>query len=137
MDVPHPPPPKREPSTGLLVVGGPIAAGDVPALCERLSAVIATSDGETIVCDVGGLPANVKTVEALARLQLTARRRQRRIRLRRASPELESLLEFVGLGDVVPVRPRPKLASQRGRHAEQGEHPLGVEERVDRDDPPV
>jgi hypothetical protein len=135
--MPHPPPTNPEPSTGLLVIGGPIGDGDVDALCERLAAVIATSDAESIVCDVGGLPANVKTVEALARLQLTARRRGRRIRLQRASPELEGLLEFVGLADVVPVRPRPKLLSRRGRHAEEREHPLGIEERVDRDDPPV
>ena len=135
--MPQPPPTNPEPSTGLLVIGGPIGDGDVDALCERLAAVIATSDAESIVCDVGGLPANVKTVEALARLQLTARRRGRRIRLQRVSPELEGLLEFVGLADVVPVRTRPKLLSRRGRYAEEREHPLGVEERVDRDDPPV
>ena len=137
MDAPHLPPPHVAPSTGLLVIGGPIAEGDVQALCERLATLIATSDAETIVCDVGGLPANVRTVEALARLQLTARRRQRRIRLRRASPGLERLLEFVGLADVVPAGPSPKLLRRRGRDAEEREHPLGVEERVDRDDPPV
>ena len=92
-----------ERSTGLLVIAGPIAEGDVQALCERLDVVIATSDAQVVVCDVGALPANARAIEALARLQLTARRRQRRIRLQRASPELQQLLQFVGLADVVPA----------------------------------
>jgi len=89
--------------TGLLVIAGPLADGDVQALCERLRAVIATSDAQVVICDVGALPANARAIEALARLQLTARRLQRRIRLQRASPELQLLLEFVGLADVVPA----------------------------------
>ena len=125
----------REPSTGLLVIGGPLACGDVAALCDRLRAVLSASDASVVVCDVGALPANARTIEALARLQLTARRLQCRIRLRRVSAELEQLLRFAGLADVVPIS--GQLSGQRRRHAEQGEHPLRVEERVDRDDPPV
>jgi hypothetical protein len=130
MDVPPAPPP--EPSTGLLVVAAPI--GDVAMLCERLRSVFATSDAEVVVCDVGALPANARTIEALARLQLTARRLGRRIRLQRASPELEQLLEFAGLADVVAVG---RALRGRSRDAEEREHPCGVEERVDGDDPPV
>jgi hypothetical protein len=123
---------------GLLVVAGPIADGDVPRLCERLRAVIASSDAELVVCDVAALPANARAIEALARLQLTARRLHRRIRLQRAAPGLEHLLQFVGLADVVPVSPTSTpLGGQRGRNAEEGEHPRRVEEGVDRDDPPV
>jgi hypothetical protein len=90
---------------GLLVITGPLGDGEVKTLCERLRAVIATSDAQVVVCDVSALPANARAIEALARLQLTARRLQRRIRLQRASPELQQLLEFVGLADVVPVSP--------------------------------
>ena len=133
MDV-QPPPHAHSPSTGLLVIAGPIGDGDVPPLCECLRAVIDGSDGELIVCDVGALPANVRTVEALARLQLTARRHGRRIQLQRASRELEQLLEFVGLADVAAVRP---ALGGRSRHAEEREHPRRIEKRVDRDDPPV
>ena len=130
---PHPPPhPEPEAIAGLLVIASPIAGTDVPQLCERLTAVLATSDAQTIVCDVGGLPANTQTIDALARLQLSARRHHRRIRLRRATPELVALLEFVGLADVLP-----HLLSQRHRHPEQREHPRRVEERVDRGDPAV
>jgi anti-anti-sigma regulatory factor len=145
MEEPHPPPPDAGPIIGLLVIGGPIAAADVPRLCERLTAVIATSDADVVVCDVGDLPANTQTIETLARLQLTARRLQRRVRLQRASPDLQQVLAFVGLADVFPYsqRPAPKpapgaeLLRQGRRHPEQREHPLRVEERVDRRDPPV
>jgi hypothetical protein len=117
------------------VIGGPIADGDVEALCERLNAVIAASDAELVVCDVRALSPSAGAVEALARLQLTARRQDRRIRLQRASPCLEHVLRFVGLSDVLGVD--GPSAVQRHRHAEQREHPLRVEERVDRDDPAV
>lgn len=95
-------PPDHEPSAGLLAVGGPVAGADARALCDRLRSLIAASDAGVIVCDVGSLPADARAIEALARLQLTARRAQRHIRLRRASPELEQLLDFVGLADVLP-----------------------------------
>jgi len=146
MEEPHPPPDLAPPSTtGLLVIGGPVAAADVPRLCERLTAVIATSDADVVVCDVGDLAADTQTIAALARLQLTARRLQRRIRLQRASRDLQQVLAFVGLADVFPVgrratrrpAPRPELLGRPRRNAEQREHPLGVEKRVDRDDPPV
>jgi hypothetical protein len=88
---------------GLLVITGPIAGDDVAALCERLKAVISASDADVVICDVGALPANARALEALARLQLTARRLQRRIRLQRASAELAQLLHFAGLADVVPI----------------------------------
>lgn len=129
-------PPDLERSTGLLVVAGPIADdSDVHALTERLSAVIASCDAQVIVCDVSALPPCARSIEALARLQLTARRHNRHIRLQRASPCLEHLLEFVGLADVMSGK--APSGGQRHRRAEDREHPLCVEERVDRGDPPV
>jgi len=132
MDVPTSP--AHGPSTGLFVIAGPIGDGDAPRLCERLRNIINSSDGEVVVCDVGALPANARTIEALARLQLTARRHGRRIRLQRVSPELQQLIEFVGLADVLGVRPALR---GRSRDAEEREHPRGIEERVDPDDPPL
>jgi hypothetical protein len=110
------------------VIAGPLAAGDAAELCERLRAVLATSDAAVVVCDVGGLPADIVTVDALARLQLTARRLGRRIELRSRSPELDRLVAFVGLADVLGL----------GGHCGQAEErvqPRAVEERVDRGDP--
>jgi STAS domain len=119
------PPPPSQP---VWVIAGPLAAGDAAELCERLRVVLATSDAAVVVCDVGGLPADIVTVDALARLQLTACRLGRRIELRSRSPELDRLVAFVGLADVLGL----------GGHCGQAEErvqPRAVEERVDRGDP--
>jgi anti-anti-sigma regulatory factor len=57
----------------------------------------------TIVCDVGILAADVTTIDALARLQLIARRLGRELRLRGASRELVELLELCGVGEILRV----------------------------------
>jgi anti-anti-sigma regulatory factor len=67
----------------------------------------------TIVCDVGALAPDAAAVDALARLQLSARRLGHEILLRDASTELQELLEFVGLRDVLRI--------ETGRQAEQRE----------------
>jgi hypothetical protein len=108
------------------VLAGPIAAGDAEDLCERLRVVLTSSDASVLVCDVRGLQADVVTVDALARLQLTARRLGRRIELRSGTPELDRLLAFVGLADVLGLGPL--------RQTEEREQPRRVEERVDRGD---
>jgi hypothetical protein len=61
---------------------------------------------ETVVWDAGPLPAEIATVDALARLSLLARRSGAVIQLRRVSPELQELIDLVGLGRVL-VLPRP------------------------------
>jgi hypothetical protein len=52
--------------------------------------------------DVADLPANVVTVDTLARLQLAARRDGYTLRLRNASAELVELIALLGLRDVLP-----------------------------------
>jgi hypothetical protein len=42
-------------------------------------------------------------IDVLARMQLTARRLGRSIRLRHACPEVQELLRLAGLADVMPV----------------------------------
>ena len=49
--------------------------------------------------------ADLRAVDALARLQLVASRRGRRLRLHGAGESLVTLLDVVGLGDVVRVCP--------------------------------
>jgi hypothetical protein len=73
------------------------------------------------------------TVEALARLQLTARRRGSRVRLRDASPELCDLLEFMGLSEILLSHG----SVGTGRQAEEREERSRVEEEADPGDPPV
>jgi ABC-type transporter Mla MlaB component len=55
-----------------------------------------------VFCDVQGVTADAVTVDALARLQLAARRCQCQVRLRGASKELRELVDFMGLRDVLP-----------------------------------
>ena len=55
-----------------------------------------------VFCDVQGFAADAVTVDALARVQLAARRRQCKLRLRGASAELRALLAFMGLNEVLP-----------------------------------
>ena len=139
--MPPPPPlgPRPEPATAVLVIGAPIADGDVAPLCERLIALARGSDADVIVCDVRALDADARSIDALARLQLTARRLGRRIRLHRVSPELDALLSFLGLADVVGGggSTRLDLLGRCLRQAEERKQPRGVEERVDRDDTPA
>jgi hypothetical protein len=71
----------------------------------------------------------VRTVGALARLQLEARRLGLELRVVHASAELSELVAFVGLDGVLLVEPR--------RQAEQREETLGVEEERELDDPPA
>ena len=119
----------------MLVIGAPIGDGDVTRLCERLTELARGSDAEVIVCDVRELAADARSIDALARLQLTARRLGRRIRLHRMSPELDALLSFCGLADVVGGG-GPALLGRCLRQPEERKQPRGVEERVDRDDAP-
>ena len=87
----------------VLLVTGPIARRAVPKLCERFHQLLGSSGAEMIVCDVGAMdPPDADTVEALARLQLTAMRMGRRVRYVDASGELRDLLAFSGLDGVMP-----------------------------------
>ena len=72
------------------------------------------------VYDAGALPPDARAVEALARLQLDARRRGRSARVHGASSELQELLAFCGLSFVLGLEP--------GWQPEQREDRLGVEE---------
>lgn len=82
----------------LYVAGPSVARADVPELCDRLRLLYGSGTDE-VVCDVGALTRpDLSTVEALARLRLTARRAGGRLRLRNAGPGLMSLLELTGLG---------------------------------------
>ena len=83
-------------------VRGPIERADLPGLCDRVCALFARTAPAIAFCDVSDVPADAVTVDALARLQLAACRCACRVRLRNASPELRSLVEFMGLEDVLP-----------------------------------
>jgi ABC-type transporter Mla MlaB component len=126
--------PSPEPNTILLVISGPIGRADVLRLCERVRVLLQVSDANQVVCDVEALlDPDAVTVEALARLQLTALRLGRRVRLRHACDELQDLIALMGLAEVVslwaglPLEPRGQ--------AEEREQARGVDEEADPADP--
>jgi ABC-type transporter Mla MlaB component len=82
-------------------VRGPIARGDLPGLCERICELLEDSGAGVAVCDVRSVDTDAVTVDALARLQLAARRHGCRVRLRHASNELRELVAFMGLANVL------------------------------------
>jgi len=90
------------PQTIAFAVSGPIARADLPGLCERVCGLLSTSGAAVALCDVSGVEPDAVTADALARLQLAARRHGCQVRLRSASNELLELLAFMGLRDVLP-----------------------------------
>jgi ABC-type transporter Mla MlaB component len=90
-------------STVAFAVRGPIARSDLDGLCDRVCAVLCESRAEVAFCDVAGLGPDAVTVEALARLQLGARRLGCQVRLQQASSELLQLVAFMGLTEVLPA----------------------------------
>jgi ABC-type transporter Mla MlaB component len=88
--------------TAAFAIRGPIARADLPGLCDRVRAVLTETGAGTVLCDVHGVEPDAVTVDALARLQLAARRRRCQVRLHNASDELVELVAFMGLSDVLP-----------------------------------
>jgi len=89
--------------TIVLVIGGLLTPSSILGHCERLHLLLEGCSGP-VVCDLGMLDgADAGTVDALARLQLTARRLDRQVRLSHASSELQELLALMGLRDVLPL----------------------------------
>jgi hypothetical protein len=109
------------------VVVDPAALADVSGTCERLRRVLGSSRSELVVCHVGLLThPDAGTVEALARLCLTARRLGRGFVLRGASPHLRELITLMGLAD--PLLRGAGLSLGKRRETEEREHPGRVEE---------
>jgi ABC-type transporter Mla MlaB component len=89
-------------STAAFVIRGPISRADLPGLSDRVCALLAETRAEVVRCEVNGVEADAVTVDALARLQLAARRHGCRVRLCGASDGLLALVDFMGLEDVLP-----------------------------------
>jgi hypothetical protein len=109
-------------------VGATVTRADIPALCADLAALLGRRGRGVVICDVAGVARpTVVTVEALARLRLVARRHGWRLVVRGAGPDLLQLVALLGLADALP---------EAGRQPEEREQAGGVEEVVDRGDPP-
>lgn len=92
--------PQRGPPEVAFAIRGPISRADLPGLCDRVCAALGRS-GSVLACDVEGVEPDAVVVDALARLQLAARRRECEVRLRWASAPLLELVELMGLTNVL------------------------------------
>jgi ABC-type transporter Mla MlaB component len=123
---PRPPP---EPSAIVLALGGPIAREEIPGLCERVGSMLEGSGRGPVDCDVGALEPDAVTVDAMARMLLTARRLGHRVRFKDAPPELWGLLRLMGLDEVLPCGATSGV-EPRGQ-PEEREQTRGVQEERD------
>lgn len=142
----------------IFAVGPTVTRADIPGLCAALAETLRGRGrgGGVVVCAVDGVTRpDVATVEALARLRLTARRHGRQLTVGGAGPELIRLIDLLGLTDLLdppgpgessnlgdssdpsdpsgPGEPpgAGRLLLQAGRQLEQGEQAADVEEVVD------
>ena len=107
-----------------LTLPAPVGLADVPALCDRAERLLREGLATTLECDVAEVQApDLGAVEALTRVDLTAKRLGAGIRLRGASVGLLELLAFCGL-------PLESVVDAQGQ-AEEREEPGGVQEERD------
>jgi hypothetical protein len=99
----------------------------------RTVVLVVHGDVEVVLGRVVGLRPDLALVDALARLQLAARRLGCSIRLHDPCEELRELLELAGLAELGAGG--LGLSLEARREAEGGEQ-LGVEEVVQPGDPP-
>jgi ABC-type transporter Mla MlaB component len=118
-----------------LALRGQIARSDLPRLCKRVCAALRES-GAVVACDVASVLPDAATIDALARLQLAARKRGCCVRLLNASAELLDLVDFMGLTHVLSER-SSALLGELERKPEARELRLDVEEERELDDPAV
>ena len=103
-------------------------------LSDFVRALLHRTHSPVIVCDVGRVrDPHLGTVDALARVQLTARRLGSSLWLRGASSELRELLALAGLCEAFPCWTGLRL--EPSGKAEEREEPRGVEEEGDPADP--
>ena len=96
-------------------IWGPIRRADMAGLCDRVCSLLSEEGSDVAVVDVGTVPADAVTVDALARLQLAARSKNCRVLLRGASRDLRLLVAFMGLEDVLVTTPGAVADRTAGR----------------------
>lgn len=89
------------PHTVAFAIRGPITRADLPGLCRCVCALLSRSGADVVFCDVSEADTDAVTVDALARLQLSATRQDCGMRLVGASGPLRELVQFMGLEDVL------------------------------------
>jgi len=90
--------PPPAPNSAVLVITGRIDRGSLPKLSQRLVSLIEQRRPLGVTCDVGAMKScDLETLDALAHLQLLARRLGCELRVVQATRHLMELVEFLGL----------------------------------------
>ena len=86
----------------VIVLSDSLTRADIPSLCERARRWLENSEVAVVICDAHALTdPDAVAIDAVARLQLTAKRVGRELRLRDACSRLQELIELAGLSDVL------------------------------------
>jgi hypothetical protein len=126
------------PGGTVLIMLAPVPRDGIPALCERARRLLAGCDAGPVSCDVDALAEpDAVTIDALARLQLTALRLGYRVELQRARGPLVELLLLSGLNGVLRCAGSGVSRVEARGEPEHREQALGVQEEADPDDPAV
>lgn len=113
-----------------LILEGPMVDAEVRAMCERLGTMLDCGRTDRVECDCSALNVgDLRTVDALARLQLTARRRGGNLLLHGAPVGLAELVSLVGLARI--LRLGVEVVGQPEHREEAG----GIQEEGDAGDP--
>lgn len=90
----------------VIVLSNAVTPADIPGLCEGVRRALESDRRALVICDVGAITQpDAATVDAIARLQLTAKRMDRLLRLRDVCPRLQELIDLAGLSEVLPASP--------------------------------
>ena len=81
-------------------IHGPLNRADLPGLYSRACLELRRSSGRPLQVELAGICADAVAVDALARLELAARRHGCHVTLRGAGDELRALIELVGLREL-------------------------------------
>ena len=94
---------RTEPDALVLAVGGRVRPDDVQEVVATAAQMMRDDDGARVVLDLGLLQSRgLSAVDVVVQIQLAARRQGRCVGVRNAAPEMQRLLAFVGLGDLLP-----------------------------------
>jgi anti-anti-sigma regulatory factor len=116
----------------VVAVGSPIAPADLPKLCAGVRARIERSGAAVVVIDLGAVAApDAVTVDAMARLALTAKRLGCEVQVCDVPRVLRELLDLSGLGGLggSPLEVQ--------RQTEEWKDAFDIEEERELDDPSV
>ncbi len=85
-------------------IWAPLRRADLPGLYRRVCVLLETAHPREIQCEVNGIAADAVALDALARLELAARRHGAKLEFLAASAELRKLIAFAGLDGALRTR---------------------------------